>query len=233
MPISVNQNVIVLDNGTGYLKAGFAGSNEPACNIPTIIGKPILRASESTIDGRSGLKEVKDLYLGDEAAAHRNILDIQNPVENGVVKDWEGLQKLWAYALGNKLGLSDGNFKNHKIMLTEAPLNPVKNRQQMLETVFEGFGFGHAHVALQAVLVLYAQGLQTGVVVDSGDGVIHVIPVFEGHQLSTAIKRLDIAGRDVTRQLVHLLNMRGYSFHTSTSDFEAIKELKERMCYVG
>lgn len=124
------------------------------------------------------------------------------------------------------------NPKECKIMLTEPPMNPVKNRQKMIEVMFEHYGFDSAYIAIQAVLTLYAQGLLTGVVVDSGDGVTHICPVYEGFALPHLTKRLDIAGRDVTRYLIKLLLLRGYAFN-HTADFETVRMMKEKLCYVG
>jgi actin-related protein 2 len=87
-------------------------------------------------------------------------------------------------------------------------------------------------VAIQAVLTLYAQGLLTGVVVDSGDGVTHIVPVFEGYAIADKSKRLDVAGRDVTRYLIKLLLLRGYAFNR-TADFETVRQIKEKLCYIG
>merc|ERR1719483_69911 len=111
-------------------------------------------------------------------------------------------------------------------------MNPKKNRVKMLEAMFENYGFEAAHVAIQAVLVLYAQGIDTGVVVDTGDGVTHVIPVYEGYSLPNLVKRLDIAGRDITRFLMKLLQLRGYSL-TEGADFETVRKIKEEFCYVS
>uniref|UniRef100_A0A1I8HTD3 Actin-related protein 2 n=1 Tax=Macrostomum lignano TaxID=282301 RepID=A0A1I8HTD3_9PLAT len=76
------------------------------------------------------------------------------------------------------------------------------------------------------------QGLLTGVVVDSGDGVTHICPVYDGFALPHLTKRLNIAGRDITRYLIKLLLLRGYAFNAS-ADFETIRQLKERLCYVA
>merc|ERR1719265_729113 len=111
-------------------------------------------------------------------------------------------------------------------------MNPTKNREQLIQTMFEEYGFAGVHVAVQAVLTLYAQGLFTGVVVDSGDGVTHVVPVYEGFAIPHLIKRLDVAGRHVTKYLIKLLQLRGYSFNR-TADYETVRQIKEALCYVG
>jgi len=111
-------------------------------------------------------------------------------------------------------------------------MNPHQNRAKMVETMFEKYQFEGVYVAIQAVLTLYAQGLLTGVVVDSGDGVTHIIPVFEGYSLPHLTRRLDVAGRDVTRYLIKLLLLRGYAFNR-TADFETVRQIKEKLCYVA
>jgi len=117
-------------------------------------------------------------------------------------------------------------------MLTEPPMNPKQNREKMVEVMFEHYGFQGVYIAIQAVLVLHAQGLLTGVVVDSGDGVTHIVPVYEGFSLPHLTRRLDIAGRDITKYLIKLLQLRGYAFNR-TADFETVRQIKEKLCYVS
>merc|ERR1711935_692789 len=174
--------------------------------------------------------EVKDLMVGDEASKLRSMLEVNYPMENGMVRNWEDMLHVWDYTFGaEKLNIEPDKCK---ILLTEPPLNPLRNREKMIEVMFEKYGFDSAYIAIQAVLTLYAQGLLTGVVVDSGDGVTHIVPVYEGYSLPHLTKRLDVAGRSITSYMIKLLLQRGYAFN-ATADFETIRIMKEKLCYVG
>lgn len=142
----------VLDGGTGFLKVGYAAQNFPEFQYPSIVGRPILRSEEK---GDNDLV-IKDIMCGDEAAAARTMLQISYPMENGIVKKWEDMQHLWDYTFFEKMKIDP---RGRKILLTEPPMNPLKNREQMCEVMFERYGFGGVYVAIQAVLALYAQGM--------------------------------------------------------------------------
>ncbi|CAH1999064.1 unnamed protein product [Acanthoscelides obtectus] len=227
---SQGRKVIVCDNGTGFVKCGYAGSNFPAHIFPSMVGRPIIRAVNKIGDIEIKDLHVDDLMVGDEVSALRSLLEVSYPMENGVVRNWEDMCHVWDYTFGpKKMNL---NPKETKILLTEPPMNPLKNKEKMIEVVFEKYGFAGAYVAIQAVLTLYAQGLITGVVVDSGDGVTHICPIFEQYTLPHLTRRLDIAGRDITRYLIKLLLLRGYAFNHS-ADFETVRKMKEKLCYIG
>ena len=173
------------------------------------------------------------------------------------MKNWDDMAHLWDYTFDEKMKIST---VGRKILLTEPPMNPLKNREKMCEVMFERYNFGGVYVAIQAVLALYAQGtvspslppclsptikrpkpftnpktptgLSSGVVVDSGDGVTHIVPVYESTVLNHLTRRLDVAGRDVTRNLIALLLRRGYALNR-TADFETVRQIKEKLCYVS
>uniref|UniRef100_A0A0N5AKX1 Actin-related protein 2 n=1 Tax=Syphacia muris TaxID=451379 RepID=A0A0N5AKX1_9BILA len=222
---SQGHKVVVVDNGTGFVKCGFAGTNFPSFIFPSLVGRPIVRSTQKV-----GNIEVKDLMIGDECTELRQMLDTSYPMENGIVRNWEDMGHIWDYTFGpSKLDIDP---KECKILLTEPPMNPTSNREKLFQVMFENYGFHSVYVAIQAVLTLYAQGLLTGIVVDSGDGVTHICPVYEGYALHHLTRRLDVAGRDITRYLIKLLLLRGYAFNHS-ADFETVRMLKEKLCYVA
>lgn len=218
-------DVVIVDNGTGYLKAGFAADNLPRFSFPSIVGRPVLRAEEEAI----GDIELKDIMVGDEAAALRRALEISYPVENGVIRNWDDMETVWRYLFDDKMHI---DCKEKKLLMTEAPMNPKENRRKMVEVAFEKFGFGGMQVGVQAMLTLYAQALLTGLVLDSGDGVTHVVAVYDGFVPQALTRRLDVAGRHITRYLTKLLLLRGYAFNRS-ADFQTVQEIKEKLCYAA
>lgn len=111
-------------------------------------------------------------------------------------------------------------------------MNPKENKRRMLEVMFERYNFGFAQLETQAILTLYSQGRTTGLVLDSGDGVTHIVSVYQGYVLANITRRLDVAGRHITRYLTKLLQGRGYAFNR-TADEQTVAEIKERLCYVA
>ncbi|TFL06571.1 actin-like protein [Pterulicium gracile] len=213
---------VVIDNGSGTIKAGFSGQDAPKCFFPSFVGRPKhVRVMAGALEG--------DTFIGRKAQEFRGLLKIKYPMEHGIVTDWDDMERIWNWIYAEELGTLS---EEHPVLLTEAPLNPRHNRDVAAQIFFDTFNVPALFTSVQAVLSLYASGRTTGIVLDSGDGVTHAVPVFEGFSVPHAIRRIDIAGRDVTDHLQLLLRKAGHHLHT-TAEREVVRTIKEKCCYVS
>lgn len=226
---------IVIDNGTGYTKLGYAGNTGPQYIIPSSIA---IKETSKVGDQASrrlarGIDDL-DFFIGDECI-DLNGYSIKYPIRHGIVEDWDLMERFWEQCIFKYLRAEP---EDHYFLLTEPPLNTPENREYTAEIMFESFNVPGLYIAVQAVLALVASwsatnGVQslTGIVVDSGDGVTHVIPVADGYVIGSCIKHIPIAGRDITYFIQSLLREREFNIPPEQS-LETAKAIKEKFCYI-
>jgi len=223
-----NGTAVIFDNGSGLFKAGMGDDDTPRVVFPTIYGKPI---NPNIMVGM----DQKDLYVGPEAnhPQKKPLLSIFKPIKVGVIEDMENMEKIWDYTYQNELMV---DRKEHPALLTEPPLNDPKKREQLMTVFFENIEVNHFYLSITSVLGLYSTGRTTGLVLDSGAGVTHTVPVYEGFALPFATNQLPIAGDVLTEYLKHLL-IKEAGIKVNESDpsiMEDIeKKIKEKICYVA
>eukprot|EP00276_Gloeochaete_wittrockiana_P017577 CAMPEP_0184333630 /NCGR_PEP_ID=MMETSP1089-20130417/2591_1 /TAXON_ID=38269 ORGANISM="Gloeochaete wittrockiana, Strain SAG46.84" /NCGR_SAMPLE_ID=MMETSP1089 /ASSEMBLY_ACC=CAM_ASM_000445 /LENGTH=436 /DNA_ID=CAMNT_0026657539 /DNA_START=72 /DNA_END=1378 /DNA_ORIENTATION=+ len=242
---------VVIDNGTGYTKMGYAGNWEPNYIIPSAIAfpeEPKAAGGPRTFGGAGGAgpataggkkKGIEDLdfFIGDEATELSKTYACKNPIKHGQVDDWTSMEQFWEQCVFKYLRCEP---EDHHFLLTEPPLNAPENREYTAEIMFETFNIPGLYIAVQAVLALAASWTSkqskertlTGTVVDSGDGVTHVIPVAEGYVIGSCIKHIPIAGRDVTSFVQNLMRERGEKQIPPAQSLEVAKRVKENYGYV-
>jgi len=222
---------VVLDNGTGYTKMGYAGNNEPSYIIPTAIACH----DDNKKTTKGGIPDL-DFYIGDEAVENSTVYGINYPVRQGLIDNWTHMEKVWQHCIFKYLRSEP---EDHYFLLTEPPLNPPENREFTAEVMFETFNVPGLYIAVQAVLALAAswtskqvtQKTLTGTVIDSGDGVTHVIPVAEGYVIGSSIKHIPLAGRTISQFIQQLHRERGENIPPA-QQLDIAKRIKELYSYV-
>lgn len=212
---------IIIDNGSGYTKVGFAGCEEPRSIFPSIIGTP--NSTQLMVGGQN-----KDFFVGFEAVAKKDLLVLRRPLDNGIVNNWEDIERIWHHCFYDELHIVPEDFP---VLITEKPLNQRSHREKLMQLMFETFKVKAYYSGIQAVLALFSLGKNTGVVWDAGDGVSHTVAIYEGYGLPHAITRSLISGNDLTNYLHKLLLESGAP--EDSCDFNSAQVIKENFCQVA
>ena len=202
---------IIIDNGSGFIKAGFAGTDAPRAVFPTVHGR---YRYHGVMVGMAW----RDWYVGDQALSKRGVLSMSNPIEHGIITRWDDMEHVWHHTFYNELRVAP---EEHCVLLTETSLNPKINREKTTQIMFETFNVPAMYLSTQAVLSLYASARTTGIVLDSGHGVTTSTPIYEGYVLPHAVKKMDLAGKDITEYLIKSLTDKGHSI-TTTAEKETV-----------
>jgi actin-related protein 3 len=223
---------IVIDNGTGYTKLGYSGNSEPNYIMPTAIASKSHRAGMRKTD-----TDDLDFYIGFDAIDDKVRLnnEVVYPIRHGIIDDWDAMEKYWQRTI---YGYMRADPEEHFFLLTEPPLNTPENREYTAEIMFETFNVPGLYIGVQAVLALIASRLNkdaektlTGTVIDSGDGVTHVIPVVDGYVIGSCIKHIPLAGSNITKFVQQILLDRGEEIPREDIMLVA-RSIKEAYSYV-
>ncbi|XP_065193595.1 uncharacterized protein LOC135824810 [Sycon ciliatum] len=214
---------IVIDDGTSTCRVGLACDDAPRAVIPSFVATPRAQALVS------GMGQMHS-YVGEEALQMRGQITIKHPVEQGVVTNWDDMEKVWHHALYKKLECQD-SVEQH-VLLSEPPLNPIMNREKAAQIFFESFDVPGFYLANHLVLSLLSTGRVSGIVLGSGDCVSYAMPVYEGCALRYGTKHSYLGGREMTEALATLLTRRGVEMRTS-ADYNVARTIKEQLAFVA
>jgi actin len=185
---------LVIDHGTGFIKAGFSGEDLPRLIIPTVVGTHTVPVDPSQVTaGPPGTEpnQPKIVYAyGNQAFANRSTHELKFPIQRGIIEDPDNMIHLWKHII-EELNLDP---KNVNVLLTDSPMNSKESKQKITQIMFEHFRVESLAILNTSVLSLYSTGKTTGMVVECGEGVSYTVPVFEGYAMPHAIHKLDIAG---------------------------------------
>ena len=233
--MNFDSKIVVIDNGTGYTKMGYAGNTEPAFDIPTLIaetGTP--NRNTSWIGSNKKTCDTLEFCIGDDARSLYRSHKVLNPIEGGIVRDWDLMEKFWHRSIFDYLRCDP---EETVFVLTEPPMNPPDNREHVAEIMFETFNVKGLYIGVQAVFALISSSgiaenvSYTGTVLDSGDGVTHIIPVVDGFVISSCIKHIPLAGSNMTTFTANMLRDRNEK--CPVEDVSRIaKMIKEKYGYV-
>lgn len=212
---------IVIDNGTGLTKVGFAGCEEPKSIFPSIIGTP--NTTQLMVGGQN-----KDFFVGYEAVEKKDLLILRKPLENGIVTNWDDIERIWYHSFYDELHIVP---EDYSVLITEKPLNQRSHREKLMQIMFETFKVKAFYSGIQAVLALFSLGKTTGVVWDAGEGVSRTVSIYEGYGLPHAIMQSTISGNDLTNYCQKLFLQAGIP--PESLDLPAAKHLKETFCQVA
>lgn len=230
------QEVIVLDNGSGFLKAGFCGEDAPRAVFPTMVATTTVDEAKEDEHGGgdSAAQKRTQTFFGDEALRQESA-SVTRPVQRGEIQltgsQKDALEALWEHTFRNVLGVEQEELP--VLMADSLPLGQAAypSRQWVTEVMFEKLKVKSLAIFNTAVLSLFSTGRTRGLVVESGEGLTQAVPVFEGYAIPHAIFKMEVAGQDITAKVQSMMqNQDGAEYAGNQSTVQA---LKEKVCSVG
>lgn len=214
---------VILDIGQFATKCGFAGEDNPSLVFFTIVGQ----SKYQQIDFDYGGIKKDEYFIGDEIQS-LGLYKIFYPIEKGIIQDWGYFEKIIDYIFYNLR--VDPSLVN--VLFATHPFFPRKDLEKLFELFLEHYQCMAFYPVLDSMLTLYSGGFQTGLVIEIGDSITRIVPIYEGYKLDHAIKYLETGGRTLTRYMEKILGETGYSADSSIRR-ELVRALKEKACFVS
>ncbi|GAM16964.1 hypothetical protein SAMD00019534_001390 [Acytostelium subglobosum LB1] len=212
----MNQDsTVIIDNGSGYIKAGFSGNNAPQSVFPSVLSK---------VAGVGGT----NYYFGEDAVNMAGMMPLTYPIQRGVVNNnnWDDMTKIWEHTFSTVLNVQPSD---RRVLLTEAPRNPKMNRERMAKIMFETFQTQALCIAPTDYLSLTASGRDTAIIIDSGYGVTNIVPYIDGVALKNTTHHA-MGGRDVDNYMIELMSDFGTSLPSANKNVIA-SAIKDKLAY--
>ena len=219
---------IVIDVGSGEVKAGFSGEEKPKVIFKNYFGEPKYKRVLHSYDNDGN--DIREQYIGDDCEKYLGLIKLRYPVNHGVFEKEQDIFSTFNH-IYSKLGLNSQEIKEHPVLITEPILNPRTNREKIAKMLFENLGVPAIFFASQPILSLFSTSVTTGIILESGEGVSQSCVVFEGYSIPFSYERYNYGGRDVSDYLKNMLKRRGYNFYNST-EIKLVNDIKEKMCYL-
>ena len=220
--------VIVVDLGSGFIKAGYSGEDVPRVVIPTVLAEKVDENSDDSGPGNdSQTKKVVSRKMGNDAYTCRDTHTLFDPIKRGEIHNWDHLSTLLEHLFYNELGVEP---RNATVLMTDSLKSTQKDKQDLAAMMFDTFRFKAFALQSSAALSLFSSGKTTGLVAESGEGLTYTVPVFEGYALPHAMQVLPVAGQDITNKLLE--ELQDANLPVTASHFHYIRDIKEKMCHV-
>ena len=213
---------VVIDVGSGLVKAGFGGEDGPRSIFNSIVGTP------KQVGLMVGM-ELKERYVGDDAISKYEIMNFSYPIQRGEVTDWDKFENLMHYLLYSEMKVVPEEVS---ILITESPRTSRENREKLTEILFETFNVKRLHIANSSMLGLFSYGKTSGLIVDSGFNITSTVPVYEGYPLSHASIRINIGGEDLSKNLLSMIQNNLDETYIDIKGRILADDIKEKLGYL-
>ena len=214
------RKTIVIDNGSGFIKAGFCGEESPRSVFSAVVGTPKYK-SEFT--------DIKEYFIGNDAEIKRGVLKLTNPIKRVKVKNWDYVEKIWDYIFKQTLKVYP---EDYNLLITHPLKNLKENIEKIAQIMFETFNVQSLNLSHPTTLSLYAAGKFDGMVIDLGDGTTQFAAIIDGYEIPEYCERINKGGKDITKYFGKLLNTKGINDKIEKLPKGILRDIKEKSCYI-